>query len=59
MFFSLRCIFDYPLRRGERRFVTLHAGPQPEHAPDDYRIELEGEDAVIDARPIETGRLQS
>ena len=29
VFFSLRCVVEYPTRKGERRAITLHPGPMP------------------------------
>jgi len=38
VFFSLRCVFEYRLVKGERRRATLHEGPVPDPIPEAYRI---------------------
>jgi hypothetical protein len=37
VFFSLRCVFEYRLVKGERRRATLYEGPVPEPVPPEYR----------------------
>jgi hypothetical protein len=37
---SQRCVFEYRLAKGERRFVTLHEGPAPAEIPASYRVPL-------------------
>lgn len=37
---SHRCVFEYRLLKGERRFVTLYAGPPPAEVPSSYRVAL-------------------
>ncbi|WP_437563574.1 hypothetical protein [Sorangium sp. So ce542] len=38
MFFSLRCVFDYRIRKEERRTVTLDDGATPAEIPGSYRV---------------------
>jgi hypothetical protein len=37
---SSRCVFEYRLVKGERRFVTLHEGAAPAGVPANYRVPL-------------------
>jgi len=38
VFFSLRCVFEYRVVKGERRRVTLYPGGVPEVIPEAYRV---------------------
>ncbi|WP_437899002.1 DUF2169 domain-containing protein [Sorangium sp. So ce124] len=38
VFFSLRCVFEYHVRKEERRTATLYGGPAPALIPGSYRI---------------------
>lgn len=54
VFFSLRCVFDYRLVRGERRHAALYAGPVPDPIPAPYRVTWPDEwDAAWWDRPDE------
>nr|WP_187345996.1 DUF2169 domain-containing protein [Sorangium cellulosum] len=38
VFFSLRCVFEYRIRKEERRTVTLYDGAAPAEIPGSYRV---------------------
>lgn len=38
VFFSLRCVFEYRIRKEERRTATLYDGAAPAEIPGSYRI---------------------